>query len=440
MGVIASIDSTSVIAEPGAESSCTVRVRNTGMVVDQVLLDVLGDAGPWSSVEPAQINLLPGSDAIAQVRFRPPRSSAVPAGTTPFAVRAMSTEDPDGSTIVEGVAEVTPFSELRAGIAPNSARGRRSAKYQLIVQNEGNTAANVTVSASDPDLLLEFSAKPRNLVAPPGTATFVRLRTSPKKRFMKGPDRMLPFQAMLQAEDAAPATANGVMVEEQILPSWLLPALATAGVLAAALVALWFTVLKPQVHSIATEAASSAAKPAISSAAAAKQAAQSAASAAQSAAAVANGGGGGSGGGSKSPSPSPTTSANTTKKKKPGASPTPAVPVPVGQLVGVTAPPSTTFTTSTFAVPAGKILSVNDLVFENPAGDTGFLEVRAGNTLIYKFGLANFRSFEYPFAEPLIFTHAAPLVVAVECRNTGTTACTDAVSFNGFLQSASASQ
>lgn len=440
MGVIASIDSTSVIAEPGAEASCTIRVRNTGMVVDQVLLDVLGDAGPWTTVEPAQINMLPGSDALAQVKFRPPRSSAVTAGITPFAVRAMSTEDPDGSTIEEGTIEVAPFSELRAGIAPANARGRRSAKFRLIVQNEGNTPAHVAVSASDPDLLLEFRAKPRNLVTQPGTATFVHLRTSPKKRFVKGPDRMLPFQAMLQADEAPPATVNGVMVEEQILPTWLLPAIAVAGVLAAALVALWFTVLKPQVHSIASAEASTVAKPIAQSASAANVAAHSAAAVASSAAAVANGspgaGAGAGGGGGASGSPSASASGSPKPKHSPKPSASATAPAPVAQLISVTAAPSTTFVTKSFAIPAGKILTVSDLVFENPAGDTGTMQIRIGSAPLYTFGLANFRSFEYPFAQPLVFTHAAPLTLAIECRNSGTTACTDAVSFNGFLQSA----
>jgi hypothetical protein len=445
MGVIASIDSTSVIAEPGAETSCIIRVRNTGMVVDQVLLDILGDASPWTTVEPAQINMLPGSDAIGHVKFRPPRSSAVAAGITPFAVRAMSTEDPAGSTIEEGTVEVTPFSAVRAGIAPNTARGRRSAKFRLIVQNDGNAPTQTAVSASDPDLLLEFRLKPRNVVAQPGTATFVRLRTLPKKRFMKGADRPLPFQALVQAEGSAPATVNGVMMEEQVLPTWLLPAIATIGVVAAALVALWFTVLKPQVHSIATAAASSAAAPLASSASSANSAAQVAASAASSLAGPGGGGTGGGPGSSSSPSASPGSSASAGKggtgkhggtHGKPKTVATVAAPVPVSQLVSVNAPPSTTFVTTTFAIPKGKTLTVSDLVFENPAGDTGLMEIRVGNTPLYRFGLANFRSFEYPFAEPLVFTHAAPLVLAVECRNTGTTACTDAVSFNGFEQSA----
>lgn len=434
MGVIASIDSTSVIAEPGAETSFTVRVRNTGMVVDQVLLDVLGDAREWAAVEPAQLNMLPGSDALAQVKFRPPRSSAVLAGTTPFAVRAMSTEDPAGSTIEEGTVEVRPFSELRAVLAPGTARGRRAAKYQLVVQNEGNAPAHGAVTVSDPDLLLEFKVKPETIVAPPGTATYVALRTAPKKRFMKGPERPVPFQALVQSDESGPATANGVMLQEQVLPAWLMPAIATAAVVLAALVVLWYTVLKPQVHTMATQAVQAVTSQLSSNAVKASQAAvaaNSAAAAASSAAANAGGSPNGSGGGGKpTQSPSPNPSPSKTPK------PTPP-PAPVSNLLTANVAPAKTFSTFTFAVPAGKTLSVSDMVLENPQGDTGLLQIRAGNTTVFVFGLANFRSIDYPFVQPLVFTHDAPLVLAVECQNPSPTACADYLSFSGTMKTVS---
>jgi hypothetical protein len=438
MGVIASIDSTSVTAEPGAETSCTVRVRNTGMVVDQVLLDILGDAKPWTTVEPAQLNMLPGSDALAQIRFRPPRSSAVAAGIVPFAVRAMSSEDPAGSTIEEGVVEVGPFSDLRAVLAPGSARGRRAAKYRLIVANEGNAPSHAAVSVSDPDLLLDFKVKPTTLVAQPGTATYVRLRTMPKKRFLKGQDRPLPFQALLQADDTAPATVNGVMVQEQILPRWLLPAIATAAVVVAALAVLWFTVLKPEVHTMATQAVNQATKQLTSSAKKASDAAQTASVAAQQASKAAQQATASTTGTtSKTNTGGTKTSSKTTSTKKSSTKKSATAPVPVSDMLQSNAAPSKTFSTVTFAVPAKKMLSVTDIVLENPLGDTGLLQIRQGTTSIFVFGLANFRSIDYHFVQPLVFTHSAPLVLAVECQNTGTTACTDGLSFSGTIQSVS---
>lgn len=439
MGVIASIDSTSVTAEPGAETSCTVRVRNTGMVVDQVLLDILGDAKPWTTVEPAQLNMLPGSDALAHITFRPPRSSAVPAGIVPFALRAMSSEDPAGSTIEEGVVEVGPFTDLRAVLAPGTARGRRAAKYRLIVANEGNAPSHAAVSVSDPDLLLDFKVKPANLVAQPGTATYVRLRTTPKKRFMKGQDRPLPFQALIQADDTAPATVNGVMVQEQILPTWLMPAIATAAVVVAALAVLWFTVLKPQVHSMATQAVNQATQQLTSSAKKASDAAQTASVAAQQASRAAQQATGSTGttGVTKTNGNNTGSKTTTTKSTTKKSSTTNTAPVPVSDMLQSHAAPSTKFTTVTFTVPAKETLSVSDIVIENPLGDTGLLQIREGGTSKFVFGLANFRSIDYHFVQPLVFTNSAPLVLAVECQNTGTTACQDDLSFSGTMQNVS---
>lgn len=430
MGVIASIDSTTVAAEPGTQVASTIRVRNTGMVVDQVLLDVLGEAQPWTTVQPAQLNLLPGSDAEAQVVFAPPRSSAVLAGTVPFAVRAMSQEDPDGSAIEEGSVEVGTFAEITSALLPGRARGRRRAKFQLVIENQGNTPVQSVVSVADPDLLLEFKVNPRLLLAQPGTATFVRLLAAPKKRFLRGQDRNLPFQATVQAEGCEPAAASGTLVQEQMMPRWLLPAIAITIAAAAALTALWFAVLKPQVHSIATQAVAAASQNLASSAAKANQAAQRANQAAQLANSTA-GGGAGAGTGTESASGGASGGANA--KKKPGTAGTAAKTTPVSTMLQANAKPSAKFVTASYAMAAKQTLDVTDIVLENPVGDSGILQIRSGTKVLFTFGLANFRSIDYHFVQPLVFTKAGPLVLAVQCQNPGGKACTDGLSFSGTL-------
>jgi hypothetical protein len=98
------------------------------------------------------------------------------------------------------------------------------------------------------------------------------------------------------------------------------------------------------------------------------------------------------------------------------------------------APVTTTkFQTKTFAVPAKHTLYVSDLVLQNPLGDSGILQVRAGSTVLFNFGLANFRSVDYHFVQALTFTKAHPLVLAVECKNTTKTNCTAGLSFSGVM-------
>jgi len=460
MGVIASIDSTSITADPGGETSCSIRVRNTGKVVDQVLLDVLGDAQSWSTVEPAQLNLLPGADVVARVVFRPPRSGAVPAGTVPFAVRAMSQEDPDGSTIEEGTVEVNPFFDLKTVLIPGTARGRRRARYQLVVENEGNTPVHAAVSVADPDRLLEFRVKPDTLVTQPGTATFVRLQAVPKERFLRGADRTLPFQVLLQAAEFAPATVNGVMTQRQVLPKWLLPAIGVAVAALIGAVVLWYTMLRPQVHSVATPGAAVAAQQQTSGAAKASKATGSPSRSASATGKNASGGassksagtgssssgssssgssGSGSSGSSGSGSSGSGSSGGTVGTNGTGGSSTtsattaPAPGTPISSSLQSNASPSTTYSTVPYAVPANETLDVSDVVLQNPQGDTGELQVRAGSTTLIQLGLANFRNIDYHFVKPMVFTTAAPLVLAVECQNPGGKACADKLSFSGTL-------
>src|SRR5215469_8494536 len=133
-------DNATVEVVPGSQATCLVRVENTGMVVDGILLDILGDAGEWASVEPAEVNLLPGASASARISFSPPRTATLAPGEVAFGLRAMSREDPDGSTIEEGVVQVGEFTDLDLSLVPKSATGRRSARYRLIVENRGNRA------------------------------------------------------------------------------------------------------------------------------------------------------------------------------------------------------------------------------------------------------------------------------------------------------------
>jgi putative Ig domain-containing protein/Big-like domain-containing protein len=278
MGVAVTFDDENPIVEvePGAKAVCSVRVENTGMIVDGMLLDVLGEAAEWATVEPAQVNLLPGASSPVKIVFRPPRIASRAPGEVPFGLRVMSQEDPDGSRIEEGVVKVGEFSDVDLSLVPKTSTGRRSARFRVIVENRGNRREDISIDASDADLKLSYRARPTEFSSAPGTATFVRLVTVPRRTFFKGPNRTLPFEVSALPEDGAPIKADGVMLEKQILPGWLLPLFGIAVLAAGLLLALWFVVLRPVVHSAATAAAAAhqAAKSATKSA---KSAASSAA-------------------------------------------------------------------------------------------------------------------------------------------------------------------
>lgn len=368
MGAIAVLGTRSLAVAPGAQASAEIRVRNNGTVVDQFTIQVLGDAAAWSTAEPPVISLFPGAEQTARITFKPPRSPTVPAGPMAFGVRVASQEDPAGSVVEEGQLQVGAYSEASAELAPRTSRGRTSATHDLAIDNRGNTVLNASVTGLDPDRTVAYDIKPPALVIDPGAAAFTKVSVRPRKRFWRGQPKTHAFQLQLDGGQA-PVLVGGSMLQEPILPSWLLKALA---LLAAALVALalvWLLFLQPAIRSTAQERAEEVL------------------------AAVGitpNPGGNPSG----QPTPTPTTPGQTTSPTAPTPTPGPAgVQTPRDGRIGAGEPP--------LAPSAGRTLSVTDLMFSNPDGTSGTLRLRRSGQDLFVLNLDNFRDLDFHFVTPI---------------------------------------
>ena len=226
MGVALDLAPEQVTVAPGGRAVVGLRVRNTGEVVDQVDLTVLGDPAQWSVVEPVRVNLLPGQQVNVAVTLTPPRSWTVPAGDHHFAVRAASREDPDNSVIEEGTVTVEAFRQLVAELVPAAPRVPRNGHHDLAVDNLGNTPVLLDLATTGSEGTLEFRWARARLLAGPGTATLVHLRARPTTRFLRGPDRSLPFEVVVCDPDGTNpqtlATAKGPFPGAGLLvgPDW----------------------------------------------------------------------------------------------------------------------------------------------------------------------------------------------------------------------------
>ncbi len=427
MGAAASLNPTTVSVEPGAEATTEIKVRNTGKVVDQFTLDVVGDPAAWSSVNPPTLSLLPGSEGTATVTFRPPRSSDVAAGAFPFGVRVTSKEDPAGSVTEEGSLEVGVFKDLFGELIPRTSRGSREGRHELAVDNRGNLALNADLDAVDPNDALRFRFSTPALVTEPNTATFAKLSVRPAKRFLKGPPKTHPFQVLVKPQSAPPLAVDGVMLQEAILPPWLMKALLALLALLALAAILWLTLLKPAIKSAAKDAVK------------APLAAQDAK--------IAN-----LAGGQKA-----LNDAITPLVGHPVATPSVAASV-VGATAagdpfhrrlpnpGVALPANQTKTDS-YTVGPNDTLSVADILLENPLGDSGTMSVEvvdgSTTTTLLVENLDNFRDLDYHFVSPPVLTGNQKLQLRVACpANNGSQAtppaagraCSPSVLFSGFLK------
>lgn len=405
---------TSFVVDPGAEVTCEVLVRNQSAVVDQYSVDVVGDARDWARVEPPIVNLMPGSELVVRVTFAPPRSAEVRAGSYPFGVRIQSREYPDSSAVVEGHVEITSFTSLDAELLPTKRRGSRKAKYQLAVENAGNTPVRVEVEGVDPDDDQLRIRLDRTLFSvPPATVALLRVLVRPYERFMRGDPQAHPFELRVLHESTDgerlgdPLVVKGLMTQERMLPKWVIPALTLLCALGIALVALWYAVLAPNVKNLATSqvadqvsAANSAAAEASAAASKAKGS-QRSAQAQLSAAAAAS-------------------AANT--------------PTPLDFRIATFADPVTdgSYQPFTFTAPAGRAMDIFDVHMQNPRNDKGFIRLSIGDQVLLEAGLANFTDQDYTYSKGLHVPKGVPVVVSVNCvtPGTGSVRCTPSVSFS----------
>jgi hypothetical protein len=390
--------------DPGEETSFEISVRNTGTIVDEFSFEIRGDPAPWASVEPAVLRLFPGAEGMVTVRFRPPKSPTTRAGLTPFGVKVISKEDPEGTIVEEGTLEVGAFSENTVELIPRTSRGRLGASHDVYIDNRGNQRIGTTIDAVDPDENLEFRINPPSTAVDPGGATRVKVRAKPKKRFLRGPPKTHPFKVIVQPEGDQALQSDGTMLQEPLLPRWLIPALLAL----AALVLIWFLLLKPTVESAAEEAvigeevAKNSEVDALQKALEDQQAAAAAAAAAtqeqiaklQEEVAA----GGGAAAAAKD---------STDRRLAPG-----------------NADPANNVEIAIFAIPAKKLLTVTDLVLQNPDGEFGQLTVRRDpdpdtaddEQVLLVSRLENFRDLDYHFVTPLFFRAGQELEVVVTCQ------------------------
>lgn len=454
MGVAVAMERPTEPLEPGSESSHSLRIRNTGAVVDQFEVDVVGQPSTWARIDKPTHNLLPGEEVTVQLTFVPPRTPGLREGPVPYAVRVMSQQDTAGSAIEEGTLHIGAFSEVAAELVPHTSTGRWRGGHQLALDNLGNHAHLVSIAAHDPDLKLTFEIVPANPTLEPGTATFVKIVAKPKDTFYRGANVTLPFEVWATPEGQEPIPLKGTMVQTAILPAWIVKAALIGAAGAIALVVLWFTVFRPTIESTAKAVAEDQTKElaeAITDASNQAAAAQQQAAAAQAAAAGgseggADGtGGNGSGEGSDSGDGEGTgegsgtgnggrdTGADGTDSTDPTETTTSVSLSPksaVGFRVTTDVPTSGGFVDSRYVPGKKSTLWISDLLLQNPAGDTGTLRIQRGDDVLMVFGLENFRDLDYHFIQPVSFTNDAPVVVSVDCRNP-TEPCTPSVYFAG---------
>ncbi|MFE9611276.1 hypothetical protein [Streptomyces sp. NPDC006012] len=421
MSVSANLDESSVTVEPGGVADLAVQVLNSGTTVEECRFEVVGPCADWATVEPASLSLYPGATGSATVTLRPPRTSQVLPGETPLGLRVVPTTDGAETVILERSVTVGPFTEITSELVPPGSSGAWRGRHKLAVDSRGNTPVTIALSARGATERSRLALDPPEVEIPPGQAKFAVLSVRPAKRLWRGSPITHPFQVAVtplvqEGQDPyQPVVLDGSYEQQAILPRWLPRALVVTVLLAAALVGLWYSVLRPTVRSAAREAVT----PQVVESAARQGNAAPNDGGKNGQGQEASGGGGqassaGSGSGGASASPDGNATAAPGRSAPGGAAVPSSARVQVQDAVGGSATRRTAY-----KVPDGSTFELTDIVVQNPQGDAGTLVISTDDGQLLNLALENFRDSDYHFVTPIEVQSGGRITIDVSCREVG---------------------
>ena len=123
MPAVVSLQTDNLAVEPGQTTTGELSLANTGTIVEQFTIMILGDVASWTESDPPVVSLFPGAQQTVTLRFSPPRAHTTPSGVIPFAVKVIPSNEPEESVTEEGTITVGSFTDIGAELVPARRNG-----------------------------------------------------------------------------------------------------------------------------------------------------------------------------------------------------------------------------------------------------------------------------------------------------------------------------
>ena len=140
-----------VAVVPGERGFISVAITNTSPVIDAYQVQVFGLDPSWIAVEPDRLSLFPGQTENVGIHVQLPED--YPASNRTLAVNVSSADDPEAFSLNQVELAVRPRTETSVRVDPVMVTGGRTARFGIVVSNEGNAAVTATPFAVDPEEL-----------------------------------------------------------------------------------------------------------------------------------------------------------------------------------------------------------------------------------------------------------------------------------------------
>jgi hypothetical protein len=144
-------------------------------------------------------------------------------------------------------------------------RARRTAVYEMMLENQGNTQASCRLHLLDPTGRVDGDFDPPAAGVEPGASSLIRLKVHANRLQWERRSRTVQFTIDADQPGCPTASAPVTFVQASMIPERLFGRLLALAAVIAALAGVWFGIVKPAVRDAADDAVTKQLPAAISS-------------------------------------------------------------------------------------------------------------------------------------------------------------------------------
>ncbi len=384
---------------PGTVAVLQLTIVNLADATDSFTLTPIGMAAGWTTLRPANVTLFGGTQQSVEIEVAPPMLPSTTAGPTALSIRIVSNRDPDADTSAETTLIVGESFDRRLNVLTPALRGRRTATYDMMVENRGNTLASCRMHLVDPTGRLEGEFDPPAAGVEPGAGTLVRMKVRTHGMQWQRHSRTIPFRIDADQPGSPTATAPATFVQAPVVPEHLVGRLLGIGAAVVALGIAWVGLVKPAIDDAAQKAVDGAV-------------------------------------------PTETTTFGSTVAPNPDDTTVTTVdPSAAETIVNVALPlsvPSGQTGTNQYKVPAGQTLRITDIIVQDPQQNQGTIVISKDTTPLFNYSMTVMFGVDVdqPLRTPIELQAGEQLVVTATCTGVGDltgSACNPNVLISGVL-------
>ncbi|HEY0519304.1 MAG TPA: hypothetical protein VGC84_07405, partial [Ilumatobacteraceae bacterium] len=160
---------------PGTSAVFQMTIVNLGDTTESFSLAPVGLAAGWTTIRPGSVTLFGGSQEVVDIEVHPPLLPSTTAGPTALTVRIVPQSDPDDVGSSETTLQVGATYTRRLHMLQPALRARRTAVYEMMLENQGNTQASCRLHLLDPTGRVDGDFDPPAVGVEPGASSLVRL-------------------------------------------------------------------------------------------------------------------------------------------------------------------------------------------------------------------------------------------------------------------------